>query len=206
MSLPDMKKLRLFLLFLVPFVSVLVVNAQEADDSVTVENIKFDNNAGNDWVAINVEVKAKPGANTTGTSRNNSQYTDNVKVRLLIAYMRGGNTETIDYFTSEVELITMEKSKKYTIPFYMCGPVIKRERYNKEPYAYCVQIEVGGRVLTPTQKNVSSSLSTPERLQNFISKTMSESSKTDGTLIPVYDVPTGSFMKEAPAYRIRSKK
>lgn len=204
-----MKKFSLFLLFLAQFffATVVVVHAQSSkeDESVVVENVKFQNEK-NDWVSIQIDIRAKSGSSTFGTSKNNNLYVDNIKVTFYVAYMKGNDAERLTFYSSEVELLTLEKGKKYTIPFYMCGPVLKREAYNKEPYAYYVEIDVAGRKQKPTSKNTSSRLNDLDLLQKFIAMAGTRSKETEGTLIPIYDLPPTSLFDGSPAYRIRVRK
>lgn len=175
-----MKK-TLFPLFIF-IVSVFTVCAQEA---VEVKKVDF-NNTDDDWIQMEIELAC--GENRLPDARDR-RFVEEIKVKAYLAY-KTKHSPTFDYYTSEVEIVMMEKGENYNVYFYLPGLIVERDQIQpQEPEFYYVEVSVKGAVQPPRSgsKAFSPNIENFEVLNKFTSQAANQN---EHLLMPVYFVPS----------------
>lgn len=114
--------------------------------NVIVRDVKFlQLNLGgqiNKWNRTLVELEAK---NNPDAKAPNKRWVDKVKVTLTQIYKTNSSKpEDWNYYRSSATVLTLEIGQPRSVMFYLPGDIVKRDRLNKEPDYYYVELEVAG--------------------------------------------------------------
>ena len=96
----------------------------------------------NKWNRMQVEVEAK---NNPDPKALNKKWLDKVKVTLTqIFKTNSAKPEDWIYYRSTVTILTLEINQPRSVLFYLPGDIVKRDRLNKEPDFYYIELEAAG--------------------------------------------------------------
>ncbi len=171
---------------LVVFLALVV--SSFAQEAISVDKVDF-KSLKDDW--IQMEVRLKCGENQSPDARDRN-YVQGIKVKVYLAYIRDAATRRYDYYTSEAEIVIMERGDDNNVYFYLPGLIAKRDKLQPaDPEFYYVEVSVGGEVQPPKGGSpaISKSIKNLDILNSFISKADSEGSENENILMPVYYVP-----------------
>ncbi|MDP4879436.1 MAG: hypothetical protein NWR36_06095, partial [Opitutales bacterium] len=123
-------------------VSAITAFAQEA---VEVKKVDF-NKTDDDWIQMEIELNC--GDNKLPDARD-SRFFEEIKVKVYLAY-ESKYAETFDYYSSELEIVIMEKGENYNVDFYLPGLIVERDQIQpQEPKYYYVEGSVKGALQPP---------------------------------------------------------
>ena len=171
----------LLLLSLLSFPTFL--SAQRGEAPVEIRRVQFESER-EDWLRVRIELRGN--RNPSPTARND-RFVDRVKVTCTLAYQ----FETgFDFYQAEAELIGMEQNQSTDVSFLLPGFIVERDRIRQEPFAYLIELEVGGETLPLQPEGVSPSIrSNPTAAQSLKTRAAAEAEPNDGILVPVYLAP-----------------
>ncbi|NBB79421.1 MAG: hypothetical protein GVY36_08250 [Verrucomicrobia bacterium] len=175
-----MNQITFLKLFFALLACALPLGAQNA--AVDVDRVKF-NSLRNDWIQMEIELSCN--GNPAPDARND-KFVEKIGVKAYIAYERDASAGEFDYYTSEVEIVIMERNDKNNVYFYLPGKIVERDRLKKEPDYYYVEITVDGESQTPQTDAMSRNISNAEVLNSFISRADSDGSVNEHLLMPIY--------------------
>ncbi|MFP4166400.1 MAG: hypothetical protein ACLFUF_04435 [Opitutales bacterium] len=183
-----------FLIFALAFVAA--ASAQE-DPAVEVDRVDFDS-TNDDWTQMEIELA--PQTNPDPEARD-EDYIEDIKVKAYLAYPKQDADREFDYYTSEVEIIILERREDANVYFYLPGLIVERDRLKEEPEFWYVEIEVAGETQQPQEEGMSRNIQSPEVLESFLERATGEA-KTD-VLMPVYYAPADAQrrVEDLPAFR-----
>lgn len=162
-------------------VSVFTVCAQEA---VEVKKVDF-NKTDDDWIQMEIELAC--GDNRLPDARD-SRFVEEIKVKAYLAY-KTKHSQGFDYYTSEVEIVIMEKGEDYNVYFYLPGLIVERDQIQpQEPEYYYVEVSVKGSLQAPRKGSKAFSPNIPN-LEALTTFTSQAGEKNQHLLMPVYFVP-----------------
>lgn len=156
---------------------------------VEVQNVNF-RGIGNDWVQVEVQLLVGENAAEGARDRN---FIQNVGVEVLLAYQRGENQ--FDYYTSEVEILVMERGDRPNVYFFLAGPIVKRDRLPRgEPFAFMVNLTHNGADIPMGSRAVSSRIRGNEAAINSLRQNArAEAGTNEGILMPSFFAPLGDI-------------
>ena len=174
-----MKKYSLPKLFFALTACVLSAGAQ---DAIEVDRVDF-NSLRNDWIQMEIELSCN--GNPAPDARND-KFVEKIGVKAYLAYERDAAEREFDYYTSEVEIIMMEKGDNNNVYFYLPGKIVERDRLRADPFSYYVEITVDGEAQTPQKNARSRNIKSPEILNSFVSRADSDGRVNEHLLMPIY--------------------
>jgi len=185
----------------IPVLALFLIASLSAQAAVEVQNVNF-RGLRNDWVQVDVQLITRDNQSPDARSRD---FVENVGVRLFLAYENRAESGSFDFYSSEVEILIMERGDNVTVPFFLAGPVVKRDRLPKgEPFAYIVEISVNGTQIPGTPQAVSSRIrGNPDAVQSMLGRAGTGAAETEGLLMPSYFAPLGGIgarVGEQPVY------
>jgi hypothetical protein len=160
-------------------VSGLAVFAQEA---IKVDRVDF-NSLRDNWIQMEVELSCTGNPSPEARDRN---YVEKIKVKAYLAYERDASARSFDYYTSEVEIIIMEKGDDNNVYFYLPGLIVERDQLKTDPDFYYVEVLVNEEAQRPQKAAMSSNIPNLEILSSFLSKANAEGAVNDDVLMPIY--------------------
>lgn len=157
----------------------LVVSAQEA---INVDRVDF-NSLRDDWIQMEVELSCQGNPSPEARDKN---YVEKIKVKAYLAYERDARKRSFDYYTSEVEIVIMEKGDDNNVYFYLPGLIVERDQLKTDPDFYYVEVSVDGEAQKPQKTAMSTNIPNLDILNSFISKAESEGAVNEHVLMPIY--------------------
>ncbi|WPJ93950.1 hypothetical protein SH580_10925 [Coraliomargarita algicola] len=157
----------------------LVMSAQEA---IKVDRVDF-NSLRDDWIQMEIELSCEGNPSPEARDKN---YVEKIKVKAYLAYVRDASAREFDYYTSEVEIVIMEKGDDNNVYFYLPGLIAERDQLKTDPDFYYVEVSVDGETQKPQKAAMSSNIPNLDILNNFISKADSEGANNEHVLMPIY--------------------
>lgn len=149
---------------------------------VEVRRLEFEGGGSTRPLVTTVELRA--GRNELPGARD-ARFVDRVKVRLILSIQRPDNQ--FDFYRAEVELVSMRANETVRIPFSLPGIVVERDRIRGEPFAWLVELEVGGMPLAAQPGWVSANIANnPAAVQSLKTRAENEGKVNDGILVPGY--------------------
>jgi hypothetical protein len=175
-------------IYLIPILSLLVGSlALCAQEAIKVDRVNF-NSLKDDWIQMEIELSCHGNPNPDAR---NANYVEKIKVKAYLAYERDAGERTFDYYTSEVEIIIMEKGDDNNVYFYLPGLIAERDQLKKEPDFYYVEVSVNGEAQKPQKSAMSRNIPNLDILNSFVSKADSEGAENEHVLMPIYLVAPG---------------
>lgn len=164
------------------YLLIVVTSSLFAKEVIEVKGVDF-NSLSDDWIQMQIELTC--GENPSPDARD-PDFVENIKVKVYLGYTRDLATSTFDYYTSEVEIVIMEKGDDNNVYFYLPGPIVDRDNLKTDPDFYYVEVSVDGKPLPPQKNAISGSIANLEILETFKSEADSGSVKNDDLLMPIY--------------------
>ena len=162
------------------FVSAfLILPAQE---DIRVDRIDF-NSLRDDWIQMEIELSCE--GNSADEARD-KDYVEKIKVKAYLGYTRDASAGSFDFYTSEIEILIMEKGDDNNVYFYLPGLIVERDQLKTYPDYYYVEVSVNGDAQKPQKAAMSSSIPDLAMLNSFISKAESEGTDNEHVLMPYY--------------------
>lgn len=184
------------------FVPILALLASSfglcAQEAIRVDRVDF-NSLQDDWIQVQVELSCHGNENPEARHPN---YVEKIKVKAYLAYERDAQKRAFDYYTSEVEIVIMEKGDDNNVYFYLPGLIVERDRLRKDPDFYYIEVSVDGEAQKPQKLAMSNNIPNLEILNSFISKADAEGDVNEHMLMPIYLV-TGADLgrvSDLPAF------
>jgi len=168
------------------FLLLFLLQAVSAQDElITVDRMDF-RSLPDDWLEVRVELTAN--RNTLPDARN-ERYVENIGVRVYLGFLLDESSRTYDFYYAEAEIVIMEQGDEANVYFYLPGLIVERDRLPNEPEFYYAEISVKGETLTPQRNAWSSSITSAEILEKFISNAESKGRDNEHLLMPIYLAP-----------------
>lgn len=175
-----MPSLRFFILPL-----FLLASISFAADAIKVEQVKF-NTTKDDWIQMEIELKCE--GNPLPDAKN-EKFLENIKVKAYVTYSEDGAANKYAYYTSESEILIMEKGESYNVYYYLPGLIVERDRLKKDPDFYYVEISIGETVLPPLPNSMSRSIKNLTMLESMKTQAAAEGDTNANILMPIYYAP-----------------
>jgi hypothetical protein len=155
-----------------------------AQEDIRVDRVDF-NSLRDDWIQMEIELSCE--GNSAEEARD-KDYVEKIKVKAYLGYTRDASTRSFDYYTSEVEILIMEKGDDNNVYFYLPGLIVERDQLKTDPDFYYVEVTVNGNAQKPQKTAMSSNIPNLDILKSFISKAESEGADNEHILMPIYFV------------------
>ena len=153
-----------------------------AEEDIRVDRVDF-NSLRDDWIQMEIELSCE--GNSAEEARD-KDYVEKIKVKAYLGYTRDASARSFDYYTSEIEILIMEKGDDNNVYFYLPGLIVERDQLKTDPDYYYVEVSVNGNAQKPQTAAMSSSISDLSMLNNFLSKAKSEGTDNEHVLMPYY--------------------
>ena len=157
----------------------LILPAQE---DIRVERVDF-NSLRDDWIQMEIELSCE--GNSAEEARD-KDYVEKIKVKAYLGYTLDASARSYDYYTSEIEILIMEKGGDNNAYFYLPGLIVERDQLKTDPDFYYVEVSVNGDAQKPQKAAMSSNIPNLDILDSFISKAESEGANNEHVLMPIY--------------------
>ena len=168
------------------FVSILALVAVSlllpAQEDIRVDRVDF-NSLRDDWIQMEIELSCE--GNSAEEARD-KDYVEKIKVKAYLGYIREASVRSFDYYTSEIEILIMEKGDDNNVYFYLPGLIVDRDQLKTDPDFYYVEVSVNGGTQKPQKAAMSSNIPNLDILNSFISKADSEGAYNEHVLMPYY--------------------
>lgn len=169
--------------YFIPILTLLAASlALPAQEDIRVDRVDF-NSLRDDW--IQMEIKLSCEGNSAEEARDKN-YVEKIKVKAYLGYTRDASTRSFDYYTSEIEIIIMEKGDDNNVYFYLPGLIAERDQLKTDPDFYYVEVSINGEAQKPQKAAMSSNIPNLDILNSFISKADSEGADNEHLLMPYY--------------------
>jgi len=182
------------------------LTAQPAADGAQVEirRVQFNTirppNGGGSWLEAVVELNVSAGSGGGAYAR----FADRVRVSLSLSVRK--RSEGFEFYRSSAEAVALEAGRA-AVRFYLPPEILAREQISTDPFAFLVELAVGGRpVAGETGMLASPVLSAPEVQRNFRDRVAQAAPMNDGILVPQYESPfADSYGGDTPSFVRRSR-
>ena len=151
---------------------------------IQLNRVSLDKIGRNEWLRTRIQISAS--ANPSQEVKN-SRFIDDVKVKLYLSF--GDRKNGFSFYSSDVDIVTLEQGERYWVDFYIPGQIVKRDRLSTIPFAYLVEFEVGAHPLPHDSSFASSNMSNEAARIAFSQKAMESKITNDGILIPSFLAP-----------------
>jgi len=178
-SLLPIKMKKYFVATLALVSASLILPAQE---DIRVDRVDF-NSLRDDWIQMEIELSCE--GNSADEARD-KDYVENIKVKAYLGYTRDASARSFDYYTSEIEILIMEKGDDNNVYFYLPGLIVERDQLKTDPDFYYVEVSVNGGAQKPQKVAMSSNIPNLDILNSFISKADAEGAGNEHVLMPIY--------------------
>ena len=181
------KDLFFILLLCTSFVGLSVYSSTvKHDNPVLVQGVRFDS-LDNDW--LQAEIKLRARANTTPGSRT-LNYVDSVRLKITLSYKVPSAPGGYDFYQATVEMPSLKRGELYRVYFYLPGVIVQRDRLSREPHAYIVELDVGGRKLPLRKENLKPSFfKEASFVTRYLNRARLQAPMNEGILLPQYHAP-----------------
>ena len=169
--------------YIVPFLALFAgAFGAHAQEAIKVDRVDF-NSLRDDWIQMEIELSCEGNPAPDARDKN---YVEKIKLKAYLGYTRDASARLYDYYTSEIEIIIMEKGDDNNVYFYLPGLIVERDQLQTKPDFYYVEVSVDGEPQKPQKAAMSSSIPNLEILNSFISKADSEGAVNEHMLMPIY--------------------
>ena len=141
------------------------------------------------WLEVEVEIEGGPNPDPNAFNR---RFVDNVRVFLGLGFSlesRPRLEKAFRFFRAEARLPTIEEGDRKSIFFYLPSEIVERDQLREKPFAYLVELSVGGQPLATRRGNTSSNLENARQVAHFRQRLETQAIKNDGILLPIYHTP-----------------
>lgn len=168
------------------FVSILALVAASlvlpAQEDIRVDRVDF-NSLRDDWIQMEIELSCE---GNSAVEARDKDYVEKIKVKAYLGYTRDASERSFDYYTSEIEILIMEKGDDNNVYFYLPGLIVERDQLKTDPDFYYVEVSVNGGAQKPQKVAMSSNIPNLDILNSFISKADAEGAGNEHVLMPIY--------------------
>ena len=202
--------MRMYLLILALFATSSVF---AADDYIDFQRLDLLSDQKK-WLATTVQFAPKEHPNPKGAL--NEKFIDDVKVSIHLCFKnvtrekkifrdtrrRPELTEILDYYHAEVEIPTIEvDGRPKSLVFLLPLEIAKRDGFDRvqKPFGYVVEISIGDTPLELEEPIVCEISKKENVLQSFKEQALSNSTKTEGMLLPAHLVDVSYMGQNPPA-------
>ena len=117
----------------------------------------------------------------------NEEFVDNTAVKAALVYELGnGNYRA---FESSIEIITMKAREDYIVYFFFPEEVRERDDLPNRPFAWLVELTIGGKEIAVGEANVSRNISNATAVARMRELVTATSGSTSGQLLALDEVP-----------------
>lgn len=159
---------------------------------VEVVRVDFQQTSGRDrWIQATVELRANQNPLEDARSRD---FLDNITVDFFASWQPQGRGAEVgfDFYRSSVRIISMRRGERRNVVFLLPSVVVDRDRLNREPFAYLVELDLDGNRIPLRPNDSSPNLrDRPDVIEQLKTNAASQASRNDGILIPHYLAPEG---------------
>ena len=100
-----------------------------AQEAIKVDRVDF-NDLRDDWIQMEIELSCSGNPSEDARDPN---FVEKIKVKAYLAYERDASQRSYDYYTSEVEIVIMEKGDDNNVYFYLPGLIAERDHLKPNP-------------------------------------------------------------------------
>ena len=169
--------------YFVPTLALLSASLMlPAQEDIRVDRVDF-NSLRDDWIQMEIELSCE--GNSAEEARD-KDYVEKIKVKAYLGYTRDASARSFDYYTSEIEILIMEKGDDNNVYFYLPGLIVERDQLKTDPDFYYVEVSVNGGAQKPQKVAMSSNIPNLDILNSFISKADAEGADNEHVLMPIY--------------------
>ena len=169
-----------YLVFILVFLAASLM--LQAEEDIRVDRIDF-NSLRDDWMQMEIELSCEGNSKEDARDKD---YVEKIKVKAYLGYTRDASARSFDYYTSEIEILIMEKGDDNNVYFYLPGLIVERDQLKTDPDFYYVEVSVNGIAQKPQKAAMSSNIPNLDILNSFISKAKSEGTDNAHVLMPYY--------------------
>jgi hypothetical protein len=162
--------------------AALSASAQQA---IEVKRVDFKKTSDR-WIQMEVQLSCEGNSAAAAADARDPRFVEKINVKVYLAFTRDASARLYDYYTSQVDIIMMEKGDDNNVYFYLPELIVERDQLQTTPDFYFVEISVDGQTQDPQKEAMSSSIANIDILNSFISKAKSEASVNDHFLMPIY--------------------
>lgn len=172
--------------FLLALALWLPLAAQESP-SIEVSDVSFDRVASN-WTSATIRIR--PDRNPLPDAID-EDYVDDVRLSFYTCYEvdRGPDGDQFSFYNSEVRMVSLDRAKTYQVVFFLPGVIRDRDDLDLDPFAWVVEMEVGGVKVPLDEDQYGGEIQTRNAYDSFLSRASSEGSANDGIMLPIYLTP-----------------
>ena len=169
--------------YIIPTLALLSASLMlPAQEDIRVDRVDF-NSLRDDWIQMEIELSCE--GNSAEEARD-KDYVEKIKVKAYLGYIRDASARSFDYYTSEIEILIMEKGDDNNVYFYLPGLIVERDQLKTDPDFYYVELSVNGGAQKPQKVAMSSNIPNLDILNSFISKADAEGAGNEHVLMPIY--------------------
>ena len=161
------------------FAGLLTAKAQE---TIKVDRVDF-NSLRDDKLQVEIELSCEENPDPDARDKD---FVEKIRVKAYLAFERDAQERSFDYYTSEVEIILMEKGDDKNVYFYLPGLIVERDQLKTDPDFYYIQVSVGEEVQEPQSTAMSSNIPNFDILSSFVSRADAEGGINEHFLTPIY--------------------
>jgi hypothetical protein len=172
--------------FSAPFFALLFAAlSASAQQAIEVKRVDFKKTSDR-WIQMEVQLSCEGNSAAAAADARDPRFVEKINVKVYLAFTRDASARLYDYYTSQVDIIMMEKGDDNNVYFYLPELIVERDQLQTTPDFYFVEISVDGQTQDPQKEAMSSSIANIDILNSFISKAKSEASVNDHFLMPIY--------------------
>ena len=161
--------------------------ALSAQNAIDVERVDF-NGLRDNWIQLEVKLACR-GKVAEGAK--NPNFVERIKVKPYIAWKTDSAKNEFSYYSSEVEVVIMEKGDDNNVYFYLPGLIVERDQLTDTPDFYYIEVSVNDEVIKPQRPAFSSSITNAKILESFIKNAESNGSVNEFILTPLHLLAPG---------------
>jgi hypothetical protein len=154
----------------------------KAQETIKVDRVDF-NSLRDDKLQVEIELSCEENPDSEARDKD---FVEKIRVKAYLAFERDTQERSFDYYTSEVEIILMEKGDDKNVYFYLPGLIVERDQLKTDPDFYYIQVSVDEEVQEPQSTAMSSNIPNLDILNSFVSRADAEGGINEHLLTPIY--------------------
>ena len=154
----------------------------KAQETIKVDRVDF-NSLRDDKLQVEIELSCEENPDSEARDKD---FVEKIRVKAYLAFERDTQERSFDYYTSEVEIILMEKGDDKNVYFYLPGLIVERDQLKTDPDFYYIQVSVDEEVQEPQSTAMSSNIPNLDILKSFVSRADAEGGVNEHFLTPIY--------------------
>jgi hypothetical protein len=154
----------------------------KAQETIKVDRVDF-NSLRDDKLQVEIELSCEENPDSEARDKD---FVEKIRVKAYLAFERDTQERSFDYYTSEVEIILMEKGDDKNVYFYLPGLIVERDQLKTDPDFYYIEVTVGEQVQEPQSTAMSGNIPNLDILKSFVSRADAEGGVNEHFLTPIY--------------------